>query len=756
MKKEISVTRLLMVVTSALLLLLVGAISVLSYHSLTLVIDRAQENLYHERALNIHSIIRQKYERLEKTGLPEVYKDDFQRQVLNQIEAVYGKNSDDENNIPVILNDDGKELYPSGKLKNANDLFYNYLKENKFESFFYKENNTKKWCHTISFKPWQWHICYIVPINIKYSDRTQFFATFIPIILILSGIVIILTTYVLKKIMLPVTELTNATAAIANGHLEVDISPKGVGELKRLASNFAYMQDSVRNKIVELKDKELNLRTTIDSISDSIIVTDSIGVILKVNSSAEALLHCDRIDLIGRQIYNILNIKNIHPDKKLTLVEFIKNASYFKFGTNASLSILNEKIIPVSGSGSPIMNEDNEFVGMVIVFRDISEEIQLREQLHQSQKMDAIGQLAGGVAHDFNNMLAGIIGAAEILKTSQGSDDITETIDIILNAADRAKYLTRQLLTFSRKGAKASSSINIDEVIQETIALLERTIDKSIELSFNSYAKKNFLIGDSTLLQNAFVNMGINSSHSMPSGGKLIYSTKNVELDRDYCNTSTFDLVPGEYIEVSIEDTGCGIHPDIQDRIFEPFFTTKQQGEGTGLGLAAVYGMVQEHGGAITVYSEFGKGTVFHIYLPVSSEEVYYDATNYEDIKKGSGTILVIDDEEIIRITAQLILTSLGYEVILAENGLEGLNIYKEKQNDIDMIILDMIMPVMGGREALAKIRELNDSIPILISSGFAKEEDLEDISNLGIAGFLNKPFRKLQLAEKISEILHA
>lgn len=376
----------------------------------------------------------------------------------------------------------------------------------------------------------------------------------------------------------------------------------------------------------------------------------------------------------------------------------------------------------------------------------------LTAQLHQAQKMDAIGQLAGGVAHDFNNMLGGILGAAEMIVEGCSEEEQQEYLEMIIKAARRSGYLTKQLLAFSRKGAKISSDINVVDIVKETVSILQRTIDKSIEVTIDDKAKNGHIVGDDSLLQNALMNIGINASHAMPSGGSLEFSLTNVYLDSEYCLNSGFDLSPGHYVEIAIRDTGTGISPKHLQRIFDPFFTTKEEGKGTGLGLAAVYGMVQEHHGAITVYSEIGNGTVFHIYLPLSEQVESQIQLEEDSIVHGSGTILLIDDEELIRVAARAILTSLGYHVILAENGAEGIATFKDIANDVDLIILDMIMPVMGGREAFTKLRKIRNDIPIIISSGFAKEEDMLELKDQNPNGFLRKPFRKAELAQAVHD----
>ncbi len=409
----------------------------------------------------------------------------------------------------------------------------------------------------------------------------------------------------------------------------------------------------------------------------------------------------------------------------------------------------------------PILQGDRRYLAgytIDITERKQAEERQakLTEQLHQSQKMDAIGQLAGGIAHDFNNLLAGIMGFAELLGMSAHlTEKQTDYANKIISAAERAGNLTKQLLTFSRRRVKASTPIEIDKIINDTIAMLQRTIDKSIEITFESKTNGISIVGDDTILQNAILNISINASHAMTNGGKLSFATENVSLDDNYCLFSNFDIKPGDYIELSIRDTGIGMPPEILGRIFEPFFTTKEQGKGTGLGLAMVYSAIQEHSGAINVYSELGTGTVFHIYLPIAQASKSKRIIS-ESLITGSGTILIIDDEELIRITAKGILESLGYNVLLAENGIDGIEVLTRQLNEIDLIILDMIMPKMGGRETFSKIREINQNIPVLIASGFTKEADLIALKSQGIAGFLQKPFRMAEISEKVNKAICA
>lgn len=389
----------------------------------------------------------------------------------------------------------------------------------------------------------------------------------------------------------------------------------------------------------------------------------------------------------------------------------------------------------------------------VVSFLEITEQKQAEIAMHQSQKLDAIGQLAGGVAHDFNNMLGGIIGAAELLNHYLPEESTPKKYHrIILESATRAANLTEQLLTFSRHYDPASTVINLHEIIEDVVLLLINTIDKRIDIHQNLTAASSTVIGDPALLQNIFLNLGINSTQAMPEGGTLSIQSQVTLLDTVYCETSSFDLQPGSFVEVEIRDTGCGISSDHLDKIFEPFFTTKEQGEGTGLGLSSTYGSIVKHKGAITVYSEIGHGTIFRVYLPL----VVVDVATQTRLKKpisGTGKILVVDDEEVMRLTAKAILERLGYEIILAENGQEALQLFQEDAASYSLVLLDMVMPVMSGRDCFFALKKLDPKIPVLLSSGFSHEEDLAALKANGLDGFIKKPYLSNSLSHAVSKI---
>jgi len=375
------------------------------------------------------------------------------------------------------------------------------------------------------------------------------------------------------------------------------------------------------------------------------------------------------------------------------------------------------------------------------------------EQLRQSQKMEAIGQLAGGVAHDFNNMLAAILGSAEIMAESIPEDDEkTRMVNVIVKASQRAADLTSKLLSFSRKGKLISTPLDLHRVVHDTVLLLERSIDRRIEIQLELEAPNPLVIGDPSQLENALLNLCINARDAMPEGGVLRVATQRVPLDEAFCRALVgFSLEPGAYVRLTVEDSGHGIPPEIRDRIFEPFFTTKPTGKGTGLGLAAVYGIVKDHRGLIQVDSAPGQGTAFNIYLPLEESALLPSESKPSlPTRLGGGSVLVIEDEEVVRSTASMLLQNLGYDVILAADGLEGIRCFQANRARIRLVLLDMVMPGISGKETAQRLATIDPSVPIIITSGFSMELCASELLNEGIHGFLHKPYGRAELAKAL------
>ena len=388
--------------------------------------------------------------------------------------------------------------------------------------------------------------------------------------------------------------------------------------------------------------------------------------------------------------------------------------------------------------------------------RETQEKLKIEAQLQQSKKLEAIGQLAGGVAHDFNNQLAGIIGAAELLSFQSKDEKQQKYIDMILKAAKSSADLTKQLLAFARKGKERSIAVDINNVIIDITKLLERSIDKRVEIKHNFSEEHIFAKGDPTQLENAILNIAINAGHAMPEGGVLTFSTELIELDKHSCAHLPFDITPGPHVEINVEDSGTGMSKETCDKIFEPFFTTKPKSQGTGMGLAAVYGTIKNHNGAIKVYSEIGSGTKFTLYLPHCDEKGEHSSGDNDVVVSSSQShILLVDDEDVVIETASDMLRELGYHVSICRNGKEAVEFYEKESDKVDLVILDKIMPIMGGLETFIKMKEIRSDVKVILASGYS-DEQAQDILDEGVQGFVQKPYSLATISQAIAKALHS
>lgn len=561
-----------------------------------------------------------------------------------------------------------------------------------------------------------------------------------------------------------------ATIFILPGFLPIDNIHTGFSLLQRMAIPYGsaiftgvfitgLLLNSEENRYRIKNDlllSEKRYRELFESLIDVSLRTDTTSTITIISPSCEKLFGYTPGEIIGQKIHNFYKDPTIKDSLLAKMTGSIRVVNF-----ELEVQKKDGSCIWVSINVRKYINQAGEFAGFDAIVRDVSEirkaleeKNQLQENLKQMQKMESIGTLAGGIAHDFNNNLSGIIGGAELLRYHDTTtEERHKHADLILAAAEKASDLTRKLLTFSRKGTAVAKPLDLIPILSDTIEILHHTIDKRVSITEDYHIKSAWIKGDGALLQNVFLNLGINAGHAMPDGGQLIFSIDTVELDSTYCSLSAFKITPGTYIEITARDTGHGIAPEIISRIFEPFFTTQEQGKGTGLGLSSVYGTIRDHHGAITVYSEVDKGTVFNVYLPISSK--HDECQHFEKLlPQGIGTILLIDDEEMVQTVTSTLLSKLGYTVLIAGNGKCGIEMFLEHQKEIRLVILDIIMPIMGGRETFEKLHELSPSLPVIISSGFSTSKDLEALHQMGVSGFLRKPFHRTELAEMISKLL--
>jgi two-component system cell cycle sensor histidine kinase/response regulator CckA len=392
----------------------------------------------------------------------------------------------------------------------------------------------------------------------------------------------------------------------------------------------------------------------------------------------------------------------------------------------------------------------------LIVAQDVSERRILEQQLRQSQKMEAVGRLAGGVAHDFNNLLMVIKGHTELLRgILPPGEEYKRKIEQIDRAADRASGLTRQLLAFSRLQVLQPHVMNLNDVVNDMGRLLPRLIGEDIDLVIRTTDDLGAIRADASQMEQVIMNLAVNARDAMPEGGKLMIETSNAELDSLYSDKHPI-VRPGSYVLLSVSDTGTGMDAETQAHIFEPFFTTKAQGKGTGLGLATVYGVVKQSGGFIWVYSELGQGTTFKIYIPRVDQPVDRLSPTQvsSDAPRGVETILLTEDEQDVREVAREFLESGGYTVIEARDGLEAMGLVEKHHGAIDLLITDMVMPGMTGQELASRLKEQRPGLRMLYMSGYSERAAAESMQADPSARLLAKPFSRSALLRTVHELL--
>ncbi|MFC1477162.1 ATP-binding protein, partial [candidate division KSB1 bacterium] len=472
--------------------------------------------------------------------------------------------------------------------------------------------------------------------------------------------------------------------------------------------------------------------------------------------------------MLGIDIEDVenVNIMQVIPDHLHELVqaellpELMKNRTW-----QGELQYLNLKTGRLTDVYAVTFTITDQVTGDPLYLANVSHDIserkkaeeekkKLEEQLFHAQKMESIGRLAGGIAHDFNNILTSIMGYAELLKMrfSETDSDEGEAADVILKGAERAADLTKQLLGFARGGKFNPVPISMNTVLKESVQVSEKIFEKNINVTFDLEENISAVEADKNQLNQIFTNLFINAKDAMPTGGVLTLKTENIYLNEEYTRQLP-EFQPGNYVKISVTDTGIGMPPQVKNHIFEPFYTTKGEGKGTGLGLATVYGIIKNHNGHIEVYSESGVGTTFTIFLPVSEKEIPETSFDTEAVR-GDATILVVDDEEYVRNLAKKILLNLGYTVFTAADGNEAVNLYSANKDTIGLVLLDMIMPGLAGKETFLELMKIDPKVKVILSSGFSQDGKATEILELGVLGFIQKPFRIVELSRIIHNAL--
>lgn len=488
-------------------------------------------------------------------------------------------------------------------------------------------------------------------------------------------------------------------------------------------------------------------RTILNTIADPVVLFDIECKVEYFNPSFTCVFGWTIDESLGKSL-NVFFPEYVWPEIRKINDTLLAAKSITGIATHCCTK--EGQIIHASISGAVYRDKVGNPRGCVLNFRDISGQKNLEKHIQQNRKMEAISTLAGGIAHEFNNLLMGIQGHAALMQMKIGPHHPhVEHLKRIEDCVKSSAKLTKQLLGFARGGKYEVKPTDMNEIIDKSADRFGRTKN---EVAIHIESQKDIWLVevDQNQIEQVLLNLYVNAWQAMPGGGDLFIQTENVMVNENYKMSYRVEL--GKYVKISLTDTGVGMNKAIQERIFDPFFTTKRMTGGIGLGLSSVYGIIKNHGGYIDVCSEKNIGTKFEIYLPASEKEQKTEI--FVEVLRGTETILLIDDDEMIMLVNQDMIGSLGYKVLTAKNGKEALEIYKKNMAKIDMIMLDMIMPVMDGGETYTKLKEINPDIKVLFSSGYGINSKIIELLNRGCNSFIQKPFDMKTLSIKIRSVL--
>jgi len=532
------------------------------------------------------------------------------------------------------------------------------------------------------------------------------------------------------------------------------------GRIEGWRENYIYRLPSgeivaLYNDVTEQKKMQIELERmmlAVEQADEMIVLTDPDAIIQYVNPAFTRITGYSREEAIGQN-------PRILKSGKQDAVFYEDLWKVLTSGKTWRGKFINKRkdgsLYNENATISPVLDATGKIVNYMAVKRDVTREVQLEKRLRQAGKMEAIGQLAGGIAHDFNNLLQVIKGYTDVTiqempDDAPWHDDLME----VAAAAKRAAELTRQLLAFSRRQVLHPTDLNINEVVDKLRKLIQRLIGENIELDFIPSHELGAVRADRGQIEQILINLCVNARDAMPNGGKIIIETENVLINNAYVQLHP-EVQVGRYIMLTVTDTGCGIEKELLDKIFDPFYTTKEEGKGTGMGLATVYGIVKQHKGHINVYSEANKGTAFKIYLPrIERKACEVPPEIPGPVVGGTETILLAEDETSVLSLAVRILEDAGYSVLTAKDGKDAIRVFEEHADKIKLVVIDVIMPVMGGKEAMERILELHPDLPHIFTSGYTDNVvHTNFIQKEGIS-LIRKPFEPEILLLKVREEL--
>jgi two-component system cell cycle sensor histidine kinase/response regulator CckA len=556
--------------------------------------------------------------------------------------------------------------------------------------------------------------------------------------------------------LLRVAELSGqhrAELEASNAALQREIAERtrAEEEIRRLNAGLETRVKERTRALARANEALMQTSAIVQYSQDAIYRTASDTTIISWNPAAERLFGYPAGEILGQSSFILVPPDRVEESR--TILECLRNGEIVEHLETARQR-RDGVVFEASLTVSPILNSSAGYVGASVIARDITESKRAERHLRETQKLESLGLIAGGVAHDFNNLLVGILGNASMaLESLAPSNPDRILIEHVVSASEKAAALTRQLLAYAGKGRFVTQKVDFSSLVREISSLIQASIPRTVRIRLELSDELPVVDADPGQLQQLIMNLVINGAEAVPEGeqGTVLVTTAAQEVDETYLrnNWSDENVAPGTYVMLEVNDTGSGMSPETQARIFDPFFTTKFTGR--GLGLAAVIGIVRGHKGLIRVYSIPGKGSTFKILLPAGTgtAEVPH-AGQASDKLRGSGTILIVDDEPTVLAMAKRALERFGYKVLTAVNGADGVTVFQEHPNEISAVLLDMTMPVMSGDETFRRLRAIHPEVRVILSSGYNEVEAVRRFTTKGLAGFIQKPYTAAQLAEAV------
>ena len=523
------------------------------------------------------------------------------------------------------------------------------------------------------------------------------------------------------------------------------------GTVVALVGVVLDITERMRNE-EELARSEERYRELVENANDIVYTHDLAGNFTSINNAAERVLGYAKDDVFQLSVSDVVAPEHAEKARQMIARKVHGDASHTEYEIDARCKDGRRVTLEVN---TRLIHQGGEIVGVQGIARDVTERKRLEWQLGQSQKMEAVGQLAGGIAHDFNNLLTAILGNTQLAQlTGHLPSEARECVTEIAGAAHRAAALTRQLLVFSRQEQVDRRPLSLPDTLADFMKMLGRIIGEHIEVQLVAADAVPPVLADAAQIEQVVLNLAVNARDAMPRGGRLLIEVDEETVDRSRAASAT-SMPPGRYVRLRFTDTGRGMEPDVRQRIFEPFFTTKPVGEGTGLGLAVVYGIVRQHDGFIDVTSVPGEGTRFTVHFPAIDAPAPHRArAAHGRVTGGGGTILVAEDEAALRRVAERLLTGLGYQVLSAADGCEAITMFSRHEEQIDLLLLDLVMPRLGGVDVYSRIRAMGSEIPVVFMTGYSADVAPSDLGAETGCRVLYKPYDLDALGNAVREVL--